>query len=635
MCAVGLKHPRTSEPVLKPTRIVTTDAFLAESLREYRCPGHSGHAHLEGQYRGRPLTAWAENYPAKFCKLIARTLHARDELVEPNEDVFLNTDDEADSETEDLLRLPESNQAEAGSQVEQGEVPAAEPRSRNKFRAMIQKLHVNTGHSSNEQMLRLAHRAKASGEVIQAIKEFRCSVCEELQVPPSHRTTAMSHTETPNHIVGLDIVQVELKKDTPSGVEEVKFNVLTAVDYATDFAQQYVLPPGPRGVSRAFHELWCRPYGPPRVVYVDPDQRWISGDFQDFLRHNSITLLSAATESHWQIGRVEIAQRILRNMAKRVWRTTSRPAKEVIETCASVRNQHLRRHGFSSAQWFLGREPRVPASLSDLTERDNIATQDAVLSEPDFHAKMQCRQLAAHAFIEAHAHETWRKAIKGRNRPLRGPYIVGQSVYVFRRGARGLLSTRHGVWHGPGKIVGTEGYRQDSPIPRVLWVVINGLMYKCSPECLRPIVEDELAFKQLARQYHTGVLPAELEVPSRYMGPGGHYVDLTNAPPSADDFDELLPPPEHEPPELPSNPAPAVRSRVTHGPAYWAGRAADSAEATRPVGAASFAPPRAYYSVPPRASPRGRPCKEPTAGRAQQSGQTVCARKHPCPRHGH
>ena len=618
MCAVGLRHPQTRQPVLRPTRIVTTDASLAESLRVCRCPSHPDHAHLADQCRRQHLASWSDHYPMKFCKLVARTMHQRDELVEPCEDVLLNTDDEADSESEDFLRAPASIQAEAGSQAEQEELSAAAPRNRNKFRAMIQKLHVNTGHSSNEQMLRLAHRAKASEEVIQAIKEFRCSICEELQVPPSHRTTAMSHTETPNHIVGLDIVQVELKKETPNGVEETKFNVLTAVDYATDFAQQYVLPPGPRGVSRAFHELWCRPYGPPRIVYVDPDQRWISGDFQDFLRHNSITLLSAATESHWQLGRVEIAQRILRNMAKRVWHTTSRPAKEVIETCASVRNEHLRRHGFSSAQWFLGREPRVPASLSDLTERDNIATQDAVLSEPDFHAKMQCRQLAAHAFIEAHAHETWRKAIKGRNRPLRGPYVVGQSVYVFRRGARGLLSTRHGVWHGPGKIVGTEGYRRDSPIPRVLWVVINGLMYKCSPECgkivgtegyrrdspiprvlwvvinglmykcspecLRPIVEDELAFKQLARQYHTGVLPDELEVPSRYMGPGGHYVDLTNAPPEPVDFDELCPSPEHEPPDLPDNPAPAVRRRITHGPEYWAHRAADSAEAQNQLG---------------------------------------------------
>ena len=173
-------------------------------------------------------------------------------------------------------------------------------------------------------------------------------------MPSSHRVAALQHTETPNHIVGLDVVQVELKKDTPQGVVEEKFQVLTAVDYATDFAQQVVLPDRPCSVSEAFHALWCRPYGPPRVVYVDPDQRWLSSDFQNFLNQNSIALLSCATESRWQLGRVEIAQRILRNMAQRTWRTSQRPPKEVIETCASVRNEHLRRHGFSSASGSLG-----------------------------------------------------------------------------------------------------------------------------------------------------------------------------------------------------------------------------------------------------------------------------------------
>ena len=100
--------------------------------------------------------------------------------------------------------------------------------------------------------------------------------------------------------------------------------MLTVVDYASDFAQQIVLPPGPGVVSRAFHALWCRPYGPPRIVYVDPDQRWMSGEFQQYLRTNSITLLDCAAESHWQLGRVEIAQRVLRNMAQRVWKTSSR-----------------------------------------------------------------------------------------------------------------------------------------------------------------------------------------------------------------------------------------------------------------------------------------------------------------------
>ncbi|CAE7934323.1 RE1 [Symbiodinium sp. KB8] len=74
-------------------------------------------------------------------------------------------------------------------------------------------------------------------------------------------------------------------------VIETKYNVLTAVDYASDFSQQIVLPAGPGVVSKAFHAMWCRPYGPPRVIYVDPDQR---------------------------------------NMAQRVWRTTQRPAEDAV-----------------------------------------------------------------------------------------------------------------------------------------------------------------------------------------------------------------------------------------------------------------------------------------------------------------
>ena len=233
--------------------------------------------------------------------------------------------------------------------------------------------------------------------------------------------------------MGLGVVQVELKRDTADGIREQKFNVLTCVDYATDFCQQVVLPQEPNAVSRAFHSAWCRPYGPPRVIYVDPDQRWLSRDFQAYLRQNSISLLESATESHWQLGRVEIAQKVLRRMAQRVWRTSERPPVEVIESCCSVRNEQLKRHGFSSAQWFLGRDPTIPGSLADCTEQRNHAAQDAVLAETDFAQKLQVRQQAAEAFIEAHAQTVWRRAIKGRSRPMRGPYVVGQSVYVFRR----------------------------------------------------------------------------------------------------------------------------------------------------------------------------------------------------------
>ncbi|CAE7239120.1 RE1 [Symbiodinium sp. CCMP2592] len=359
MCANGLVCKNSKLPIKRPTRIVTSDPALAEGLRRCRCPNHTEHAHI--------LATQGLRYPRLFCRSVAACLARRDTEVLPTHDVFLETDDEADSERE----------SEPDVEMPEDAPDPQVPRQRS-YKAMVQKLHVNTGHASIPQMLRLAQRARAPTGVVEEIRKFKCPVCEELQVPPSHK--------------------VELKKDGVSGIEERKFQVLTVVDYASDFAQQIVLPPGPRSVATAFHAVWCRPYGPPRVVYVDPDQRWMSEDFQKFLRCNSITLLDSATESHWQLGRVEVAQKILRMMAQRVWRTTERPAEEVIESCCSVRNEQLKRHGFSSAQWFLGREPRVPGSLADISEQRNPAVQDAVHAETDFAQKMQVRHQAAEAF---------------------------------------------------------------------------------------------------------------------------------------------------------------------------------------------------------------------------------------------
>ena len=88
-------------------------------------------------------------------------------------------------------------------------------------------------------------------------------------------------------------------------------------------------------------------------------------------------------------------------------------------------------------------------------------------------------------------------------------------------------------------------------MPRVIWVVINGFMYKCSPESLRPVTEDEgvCVFKELAQQLHSGALPDELEsvTPAR-GGPAGRF-DLPAEPQLNEDFHrsddsdvEVLPP---------------------------------------------------------------------------------------------
>lgn len=120
-------------------------------------------------------------------------------------------------------------------------------------------------------MLRLANRCQSSEIIKRVIRNFKCSVCEELKVPTVRRKATMPHTDKPNQVVGIDYVQVELTKDDGEGNEiEHKFNVLTCVCLATDFAQQIIVPPGPNALSKAFHQAWTRAYGAPEIVYMDP-----------------------------------------------------------------------------------------------------------------------------------------------------------------------------------------------------------------------------------------------------------------------------------------------------------------------------------------------------------------------------
>ena len=523
-CSLGLRCVRTNLPVLKPTRIVTSCRMMAERLVQCRCDHRHQHAHLEGSYKGKPLTSYAETYPRKMCRVIAEVIHRRVQSQKPSLDIFAEFDDELESadpaEPADVVRADEESTV-----------------SKQRIQAMIRKLHVNTGHASNEQLLRLANRCQVSQEVKQQIKEFRCAICDEHKVPASRRQSAIPHAEQPNQIVGVDFVQVELKHVDNSGkVVERKFNVLTCVDLATDFAQQVIVEKGSHQMSKAFHEVWTRPFGAPKIIFTDPASPTTSADFQHYMLMHGIQLLHCGTESHWQLGRVEVANRVLRGMAQKVWQDTERPPAEVIETCASIRNQHLRKHGYSPSQWFLGQDPKHAAMLEDVDEQRNFPVQSQVLAEPEFKSKVLLREAAAKAFLEEHSKDTWRRALAGRNRPIRGPYQQGQLVYFFRKRARGLLSTRHGVWYGPGKVIGTESSSNNGVVPRVVWVAFNGFIYKCSPEGLRPLTEDEHQFRELAKSLAQGRLDPAIENAEQSLSSRcPQYQDLTNDIPLEDD----------------------------------------------------------------------------------------------------
>ena len=119
----------------------------------------------------------------------------------PNLGVFRNT------YVEDILAEDHDGLAEIEQAVEnkEGDLQVSKDLHMQRARALVQKVHVNTGHSSPEQMKRLANRCQSSPPIMQAIKEFKCSVCEELKSAPSHRKATVQHAESPNQVVGVDM----------------------------------------------------------------------------------------------------------------------------------------------------------------------------------------------------------------------------------------------------------------------------------------------------------------------------------------------------------------------------------------------------------------------------------------------
>ena len=273
MC-LGSPSPKSQNEriwVSSHIKLVTTQQELVEIASRYRCDGNHKHDHLEGAFRGKNLTSWAETYPRKFCKIMvgARMKFQKQEHDHPRT-------------SEEILAMHDPDEKELGREIvghdDDGDEPEVsdEPSTKDEQKAvaLVRRLHVNTGHASPEQLMRLANRCKASETIKKAIRSFKCPVCEELKPPSIHRKATIAHAESPNQVVGVDFVQVDLKKEGDDGkIYEIKRNVLTCVCLATDLAQQIVVPPGPRGMSKAFHNVWVRPYCIPKIVYMDPHHR--------------------------------------------------------------------------------------------------------------------------------------------------------------------------------------------------------------------------------------------------------------------------------------------------------------------------------------------------------------------------
>ncbi|CAK9001497.1 unnamed protein product, partial [Durusdinium trenchii] len=99
---------------------------------------------------------------------------------------------------------------------------------------------------------------------------------------------------------------------------------------------------------------------------------------------------------------------------------------------------------------------------------------------------MKLRKAAAHAFIEADASNSLRRAVASGPRPIL-EYDIGEIVYFFRMGADKKLKFKPCYWHGPARIIMIDQ-------PSTIWLSYQSQLVKASPERIRrPSLEENMA----------------------------------------------------------------------------------------------------------------------------------------------
>ena len=349
----------------------------------------------------------------------------------------------------------------------------------------IKRVHVNLGHASMPTMLRAMRIAKASEVAIKACRLFRCPECPRLQEPRRPRPSKLPLTDEFNIMVGIDVFQA---KDS-QGEQWSFLNILcqgTTFQVVSLLGDTFANPTS-AAVLEALNSSWFSWAGYPERGVMSDRAKYFLADVAEDLAAHGCYVEPASRASPWQLGAVERHGAIWKStFQKIVWSNQVAGREEILMTTSATnqaKNAMSRKGGFSPAQWVLGRDIRLPASLADDTEVARIGAQ-ALADTPGtkFHRKAQLRFAAREAFARSSNDAVLRRAELRKVRPSRGPFHVGTYVFYYDASAK---EPGPNCWRGIARVVGKEG-------SRTVWVSHRGILLACSPEHLAKADDSEV-----------------------------------------------------------------------------------------------------------------------------------------------
>ncbi|CAE7795640.1 Copia protein [Symbiodinium microadriaticum] len=168
----------------------------------------------------------------------------------------------------------------------------------------LKRLHVNLGHPSASNLMRVLKHGGASKEAVELAKELECDVCKAQAAPKSPPPAQTNRATQFNQRIGIDV------KYLPGWKPNQRIPAVNIVDFASSF--QIVVPLHGRETSetirKALLERWVSWAGTPQEIALDPAQTNLSDALTVPQELAGSKICITAAEAHWQLGKVEAAR---------------------------------------------------------------------------------------------------------------------------------------------------------------------------------------------------------------------------------------------------------------------------------------------------------------------------------------
>ncbi|CAE8643680.1 unnamed protein product, partial [Polarella glacialis] len=435
-CSVGAKDKVSGVLFSKAWKFMTSSVALAALLDKLECRKDHEHQVIEGSSGGVPRSIQSQCYPPRLAQYLLKGIAQQATFDDLSSEVLMTGQLTTDT--------------------------------------ALKRMHVNLGHASIPDMLRILKHSRAGPEILELCRGFSCSVCESRKDPKIARPTAVPHTTAPLRYASLDV------KHLPGWEPNQRIKALNVVCRTSSLQQMTPFREVENSdvIRRLYRQSWTRPYGRPKWLKFDAGRTNLGQLFLDSLEQDGTTAIDAPGEAHEQMGQVEVQGRWFEDILVRVidqcHPTNYEEWCECVDQTVSAKNSLMRRNGYSPYQLVFGRNPEVPGDL--LQEDPDPISNSAILEDAIAMFANKARITAQQAVLAYADDHAGRVALNARPRPLR-EFKTGDEVAVWRRG-RGIPNKRgRARWRGPGIVVG--------PVRGNYWVSMPGAMLKCSPEQLR------------------------------------------------------------------------------------------------------------------------------------------------------